>query len=226
MLLETLGRGPSKRVLDLGCGTGEHARFLAEQGFEVVGVDASESMIASARDEPMPENLLFVQGDLAALAAITEGPFGGAICLGNTLPHIRREGELLSLWSALRQLLLPAAPLLIQLLNYERIFSRQERHLPLNFRSDGEEEIIFLRLMELQDDGEVSFYPSTLRLVPGGDPPLEVKAAKEVRLHGWRVEELRSGLERAGFDSFRLLGDFAGREFDPQESRDLILLAQ
>jgi SAM-dependent methyltransferase len=36
------GRGPTRgRALDVGCGTGTNARWLAEQGFEVLGVDVS-----------------------------------------------------------------------------------------------------------------------------------------------------------------------------------------
>lgn len=40
------------RVLDLGCGPGFHARFLAEQGFEVDAVDASAEMVALAAAQP------------------------------------------------------------------------------------------------------------------------------------------------------------------------------
>ncbi len=36
-------------VLDVGCGTGENALFLASQGFEVVGVDAVDMAVAAAR---------------------------------------------------------------------------------------------------------------------------------------------------------------------------------
>ncbi len=36
-------------VLDSGCGTGEHALFLAARGFDVVGVDIAPSAIAKAR---------------------------------------------------------------------------------------------------------------------------------------------------------------------------------
>lgn len=182
-------------------------------------------MIASCREEPRPGNLSFVEGDLRQIGTLVEGGFGGALCLGNTLPHIRQDEDLQEMLDGLRGRLQAAAPLLIQLLNYQRIFERHERHLPLNFRSDGEEEIVFLRLMDLQDDGQVLFYPSTLRLVPGGDPPLEVKAAKEVRLRGWRAEELESALVKAGFHTSERLGDFSGGSFDPLESRDLILVA-
>jgi ubiquinone/menaquinone biosynthesis C-methylase UbiE len=37
------------RVLDIGCGTGENALFLAENGFSVIGVDLSSRAIAAAR---------------------------------------------------------------------------------------------------------------------------------------------------------------------------------
>ena len=168
----------------------------------------------------------FVEGDVCQIANIVEGQFGGAICLGNALPHIQQPGSLQDMLTGLRRRLLAGAPLLVQLLNYERIFERQERYLPLNFRSDGEEDIVFLRLMELQKDGQVLFFPSTLRLVPGGDPPLEVKASKEVRLRGWRVEELEMALEKAGFGEIQRRGNFAGADFKPLDSRDLILVAR
>lgn len=37
------------RVLDIGCGTGENALFLAERGLEVAGVDGAPRAIAKAR---------------------------------------------------------------------------------------------------------------------------------------------------------------------------------
>jgi len=38
----------TKRILDIGCGSGRYARALSEQGFEVIGVDKSESQIKQA----------------------------------------------------------------------------------------------------------------------------------------------------------------------------------
>jgi 2-polyprenyl-3-methyl-5-hydroxy-6-metoxy-1,4-benzoquinol methylase len=46
---EMLGDVRGKRVLDAGCGTGRHAVWLRAAGARVVGVDASEEMLAVAR---------------------------------------------------------------------------------------------------------------------------------------------------------------------------------
>lgn len=41
---------PSGRTLDVGCGEGRLARDLAELGHDVIGVDASRTMLAAARE--------------------------------------------------------------------------------------------------------------------------------------------------------------------------------
>lgn len=48
-LLKALALPEKAFVLDLACGKGRHARYLAECGFEVTGVDISASNIAYAR---------------------------------------------------------------------------------------------------------------------------------------------------------------------------------
>jgi 2-polyprenyl-3-methyl-5-hydroxy-6-metoxy-1,4-benzoquinol methylase len=41
----------SRRILDIGCGTGRHAIELARRGYRVVGFDLSESQLARARQK-------------------------------------------------------------------------------------------------------------------------------------------------------------------------------
>ena len=55
-------------ALDFGCGAGRSTRFLKDLGFEVVGVDIAEPMLARARErDPHGEYLLIPDGDLTAL---------------------------------------------------------------------------------------------------------------------------------------------------------------
>lgn len=61
------------RVLDLGCGTGTHARHLAASGLSVCGVDGSSSMVecALSNHASLPgdsrRKLTFLQGDIRDL---------------------------------------------------------------------------------------------------------------------------------------------------------------
>jgi SAM-dependent methyltransferase len=48
-VFQSKGHGSIRSILDLGCGTGNHALPLAQQGYEVVGVDRSEAMLDQAR---------------------------------------------------------------------------------------------------------------------------------------------------------------------------------
>jgi len=67
------GKGKTRTVLDLGCGTGNHAFPLAKRGYKVVGVDRSSDMLAKAlskiahfqsQSHSLP---VFLQGDLRSL---------------------------------------------------------------------------------------------------------------------------------------------------------------
>ncbi len=62
---QLLGDVAGKTVLDAACGTGRHSLRLAERGAKVVGVDASEAMMAVARAKR--PTLQLSRGELEAL---------------------------------------------------------------------------------------------------------------------------------------------------------------
>jgi predicted TPR repeat methyltransferase len=74
-----------RSVLDLGCGTGLLAGELIARGYQVVGVDASEAMLALARERLGPE---------VALSRVTlpdlpiEGRFDAAVCTFDGLNYL------------------------------------------------------------------------------------------------------------------------------------------
>jgi SAM-dependent methyltransferase len=59
-------RPGARSILDLGCGTGRHARELATSGFTVTGVDRSAEMVAVARQTPTA-GVRFLEGDLCTV---------------------------------------------------------------------------------------------------------------------------------------------------------------
>jgi SAM-dependent methyltransferase len=76
-----------ERALDVGCGTGALAYALAPLVGEVVGVDADEAFLESARAHA-PPGCTFVAGDAEALA-FPYGDFDLVGCL-RVLHHVRR----------------------------------------------------------------------------------------------------------------------------------------
>jgi SAM-dependent methyltransferase len=76
---------PGARVLDAGCGAGRVAIRLAALGFDVVGLDVDDSMLAVAREQAPP--LTWLRGDLADLPDdLGRRTFDLVVLAGNVVP--------------------------------------------------------------------------------------------------------------------------------------------
>lgn len=64
-LVALLGAKSGERILDLGCGTGDLAKKLQDEGVEVVGVDKSANMVEQASDKY--PSIRFLVGDATEL---------------------------------------------------------------------------------------------------------------------------------------------------------------
>jgi len=100
---------PGGRALELGVGTGRVALPLAARGVEVVGIDASEEMVAKLRAKPGGAAIDVVIGDFADVAApgtfdmvyVAFNTFFALLtqdaqirCLGNVAAKLRDGGRL------------------------------------------------------------------------------------------------------------------------------------
>jgi SAM-dependent methyltransferase len=81
---------PGSRVLDAGCGTGRVAIELRRRGYDVLGVDVDESMLAEARRAD-PDGR-WIRSDLATLdlTGLEENShdFDLVVCAGNVVPLV------------------------------------------------------------------------------------------------------------------------------------------
>jgi len=82
VLADFVGPLSGRSILDVGTGTGRAALLLARGGARVTGIDASEPMLAVARQRAVQDNLMveFRCGDAHALA-FPDGAFDVAISL-------------------------------------------------------------------------------------------------------------------------------------------------
>lgn len=89
-LFARLGIGPRgcKSALDLGCGPGYQSVALARMGYNVTGVDTSESLLAVMREKADLLPVRGVLGDVQHLRDLCPGPWELAVCMGDTISHL------------------------------------------------------------------------------------------------------------------------------------------
>jgi cyclopropane fatty-acyl-phospholipid synthase-like methyltransferase len=93
-VVEFVSQQSSGSAIDLGCGTGTNALYLAKHGWDVLGVDFSKRAIRAAQRKTHAKDLAveFRQADVTRLDGV-EGPFDLALDIGcfHSLPLDRRR---------------------------------------------------------------------------------------------------------------------------------------
>jgi len=91
-ILSHIGSLKDKKVLDIGCGLGESAVYLAKQGAKVTAIDISPGMISSAKELAKRENVLinFIVSPIEGLNLKSES-FDIVYC-ANLIHHLSIEG--------------------------------------------------------------------------------------------------------------------------------------
>lgn len=115
-LEQTVNATPIKpcKAVDIGCGSGDNAIWLSQQGFHVVGIDTSEAAIEKAKEKASKANvnITFLMSNILK-DQVEGGPFGFAFDRGcfhvldsdqdrqrfakNVNSHLAKDGLWLSL---------------------------------------------------------------------------------------------------------------------------------
>jgi 2-polyprenyl-3-methyl-5-hydroxy-6-metoxy-1,4-benzoquinol methylase len=130
-VVELLSLQPGDKVLDLCCGIGRHSLELARRGFEVTGLDLTQSYLERARTDAENQNLEvgFVLCDARRFCALEE--FDAVINMYTAFGYFEEPSDdkrvLLNVYASLR----PGGKLLIETMSKEvlaRIFQPRQWH--------------------------------------------------------------------------------------------------
>ena len=191
-----LGLASGSKILDVYCGNGRHSVELAQQGFQVVGVDIAFSRISFARNWARDEGVraAFLLGDAQALPL--RRAFEAVLILGGSFTHCPEEEKNISLLQGFRAVLKPRGLLLI----------------------DNPNPLRFWRIQH--PEGTLA----EQRKVPHFDLPLgQGETSGYVRYYC--IDKMKNLFKKADFDVQGILGS-RGREPYTAESPRMIIIGQ
>jgi SAM-dependent methyltransferase len=202
-LVEELG---ARRVLDIGCGTGNFACLLARRGLEVVGVDPAEASLDVARAKPDAERVRWLLGDATTLPPLRVDL---ATMTGNVAQVFLTDDDWERTLRAVRAALHPGGHLVFETRDPVREawrgWTRPASHRQTDIAGVGVVEtweevlevadaLVTFRSTYVFEDGREIISESTLRFRSRAE--LETSLAAE----GFVVEEVREAPDRPGLE--------------------------
>lgn len=212
-------RFPIKSALDAACGTGLYAIQLARAGVRSVGADISPAMLAQARKFAFEAkvNVEWLYCPMQQLAGELAERFDAVLCMGNSIPHLLSDADLESTVAGFLGLLNPGGIVVLQLLNYARSISRQERIVGINRQGQRD----FVRFYDFQG-AQAQF--NILEIDWSAGQPQHRLHTTTLRMY--TAEALRQALTQHGSDRVELFGGLDFAPFDKDRDETVMLIAR
>lgn len=208
-----------KKVLDIGCATGELAFQLAKNGAIVTGIDLNEDLLKQAigccdfqiavdfnrGSEIATPNPKFQKGNMLELKTdFQSGQFDAVLCFGNTMVHLQSPALVQQMLNGVFAVLKPGGHFLLQILNYDFILDEPVTELPVI----DTENIRFTRKYRFPESGSLISFQTEL-LIKSENKNIE----NETPLLALRSHQITGLLENAGFSEIELFSNFKQEPF-------------
>lgn len=173
-VFKALNLQPPARILDLACGTGTLSLALAQQGYEVIGVDISAEMLKQAQAkqqqreaEGKPLNLRWIEDDMRYF--LLDEPVDAIVCHYDSLNHLSNETELRGAFVQAAQALKSGGLFVFDLNtleNYQTFWQGKDTYEGPNYRlktessfnEDQNKAEVQFKVEEYNDEGELDFH--------------------------------------------------------------------
>lgn len=207
-LLLALNLAPDEKVLDLACGKGRYARYLAEKGFQVTGLDISQASITYARSFEQP-GLTFYQHDMRKPFRINY--FDAVMNMFTSFGYFHNDADHLLSLKHVAKGLRPGGQFLLDFFNahyVQKNLVRQESKtidgITFSLRRWVRAGYVFKNI-EFQIHGRIFHFQ------------------EKVRLFG--LSDFQNLFASAGLQLRQVYGDYQLSDFDLEYSKRLILIA-
>ncbi len=149
-VLQRFSGYPVRRVMDIACGTGSHAIELERLGYEIVGSDISDDMLARAREKAREAHsgIRFEKQDMRTLDLASK-PFDAVLCLFDAIGHVQTTAAIKQTFAAVHRQLRDDG---LFVLEFWHAAAMAGQHDPLRVRKFATERGEILRLSQTTVD--------------------------------------------------------------------------
>ena len=208
---------PIRTVLDLACGTGSLTRILAERGYEMIGVDQSEEMLAQAAEkcrDVAGERPLFLCQPMEKLDLY--GTVDACVCCLDSVNYVTRPAALRRAFQRVHLFLMPGGLFLFDVNTPEK-FRKMDGQVFL----DETEDAYCVWRAEFSEKRRICTYGMDIFRRREGD--LWERGQEVHREYAYELGELAGFLRQAGFRRIRVCGDRRLRA--PREGEERVFFA-
>ena len=179
-------------VVDLGCGTGALTELLYQEGYDVVGVDNSEAMLAKAMEkkEESGSEILYLMQDMRELSLYST--VGTVVSACDSINYVLEEEELLEVFSLVNNYLYPKG---IFIFDFNTDYKYREV-IGDSVIAENREDCSFIWENYYDPEGRINEYDLTMFLRREGE--LFEKVTETHLQRGYVPSEIRELLEKAG----------------------------
>ncbi len=171
---------------------------------------------AKASLEKLDGRFRLLTGSFESLPDLEPSGFDAVLSIGNTLPHVRSEGDLIRGLEKIAALLRKGGVLIVHLLNYSRVLKEGNRIVGITRNDDR----TFVRFYDFLD----KMIRFNILIIDGREGGLSHELVS-TELRPWQRDEIASALEWCGYSPPDYYGDMERREFSPDRSGNLIIEA-
>ena len=213
-------------VVDPGCGTGKLTEILANQGYDVMGIDLSEEMLSMAieRRDKLRHRTLYLCQDMREFELF--GTAGTFVSVGDSVNYLLTDEDMDKLFRRVNTFLFPRGIF---------IFDFKTLHLYRDVIGDStiaedREECSFIWENWFDGETNINEYDLTLFIKDkdSGDKDDNVfRKFQEIhRQRGYTLEEMKSFAENAGLVWITGIDSDTGEEVTPESERILCVVRE
>lgn len=208
--------GIEKGILcELGCGTGKMTRLLAKSGYDMIGVDISEDMLAIASEQP-GEGILYLCQDMCELELY--GTAAAMVSLCDSMNYLLEEEEILETLRRVNRYLDPGGIFIFDL----NTIYKYETMLGDATICENREEGSFIWENYYDEEEQINEYDLTLFIRE--EDNLYRKYEETHYQRGYSLEKIRTLIDEAGME-FLAAYDMCTKEPPGEKSERIYIIA-